>query len=67
MAAPLVNWKEAQQKAMWLAETKGEMRPNVAFRNQAAESWCEKMSATKYGRWKISLRTADAARVCTRK
>jgi hypothetical protein len=38
-------------ETMWLAETKGEMRTNVQLKNAAAESWCQKMSATKYGRW----------------
>ena len=37
---------------MWLAETKGEMRPNVPLKNAAAENSCQKMSATKYGRWR---------------
>jgi hypothetical protein len=35
----------------WLAETKGEMRLNVALKNAAVYQWCEKMSATKYGQW----------------
>ncbi len=39
-------------ESMWLAETKGEMRPNVPLKNAAAENWCQKMSATKYGRWR---------------
>jgi hypothetical protein len=39
-------------ETMWLAETKGEMRTNVPLKNAAAELWCQKMSATKYGRWR---------------
>jgi hypothetical protein len=39
-------------ETMWLAETKGEMRTNVPLKNGAAELWCEKMSATKYGKWR---------------
>jgi len=39
-------------ETMWLAETKGEMRTNVPLKNGAAELWCQKMSATKYGRWR---------------
>ena len=39
-------------ETMWLAETKGEMRLNVPLKNSAANLWCEKMSATKYGEWK---------------
>lgn len=40
------------RETMWLAETKGEMRTNVPLKNGAAEHWCEKMSATQYGRWR---------------
>jgi len=39
-------------ETMWLAETKGEMRLNVPLKNAAAEQWCIKMSATKYGTWR---------------
>jgi hypothetical protein len=39
-------------ETMWLAETKGEMRTNVPLKNGAALAWCEKMSTTKYGRWR---------------
>ncbi|MGQ0656776.1 MAG: S24 family peptidase [Chromatiales bacterium] len=37
---------------MWLAETKGEIRPNTALKRQAAELWCEKMSTTAHGPWR---------------
>ena len=37
---------------MWLAETKGEIRPNTALKSEAARQWCEKMSGTKYGHWR---------------
>jgi type III restriction enzyme len=37
---------------VYLAETKGEMRTNVTLKNGAAEIWCQKMSATKYGQWR---------------
>ena len=37
---------------MWLAETKGEIRPNTALKSEAARHWCEKMSGTKYGQWR---------------
>jgi len=39
-------------ETMWLAETKGEMRLNVALKNAGAYQWCEKMSATRYGPWR---------------
>ena len=37
---------------MWLAETKGEIRPNTALKSEAARLWCEKMSRTRYGQWR---------------
>jgi hypothetical protein len=37
---------------MWLAETKGEIRPNTALTSEAARLWCEKMSGTKHGHWR---------------
>jgi type III restriction enzyme len=40
------------REAMWLAETKGEIRANTALKSEAARLWCEKMSATKYGQWR---------------
>src|SRR5262249_15980776 len=40
------------REVMWLAETKGEMRTNVPLKNEAAELWCQKMSATTYGQWR---------------
>ena len=49
---------------MWLAETKGEIRPNTALKSEAARTWCEKMSATAYGTWKylfIQQRKLEAA------
>ncbi|GJQ30467.1 MAG: hypothetical protein HBSAPP03_23510 [Phycisphaerae bacterium] len=35
----------------WLAETKGEIRPNTALKSEAARMWCDKMSRTAYGTW----------------
>lgn len=53
-------------ETMWLAETKGEMRTNVPLKNGAAQLWCEKMSATKYGHWRYlfaqQLKFEDALR-----
>ena len=40
------------REVMWLAETKGEIRPNTKLKSQAAHRWCEKMSGTKYGQWR---------------
>lgn len=40
------------REEMWLAETKGEIRPNTALKSEAAQLWCEKMSGTKYGQWR---------------
>jgi type III restriction enzyme len=36
----------------WLAETKGEIRPNTGLKSSAAISWCQKMSRTAHGAWK---------------
>jgi type III restriction enzyme len=58
-------------EAMWIAETKGEMRTNVTLKNKAAELWCERMSTTKYGRWnylfaqQVSFEKALKARLQT--
>ena len=41
-----------ERKWMWLAETKGEIRPNTALKTAAAKIWCDKMSGTAYGRWR---------------
>lgn len=40
------------REVMWLAETKGEIRPNTALKRQAADAWCQKMSLTKHGQWR---------------
>ncbi|MFZ5541685.1 MAG: DEAD/DEAH box helicase family protein [Pseudomonadota bacterium] len=40
------------REVMWVAETKGEVRPNTSLKSEAARLWCEKMSATKYGQWR---------------
>jgi hypothetical protein len=52
------------REAMWLVETKGEIRPNTALKSEAARLWCEKMSATKYGQWRylfVQQRKLEAA------
>ena len=57
------------REVMWLAETKGEIRPNTALKSEAARLWCEKMSGTRYGQWRYlfvqqkKLESALAARV----
>lgn len=40
------------REVFWLAEPKGEIRPNTALKSEAARLWCEKMSRTKYGPWR---------------
>ena len=40
------------RETSWLAETKGEIRPNTALKSEAARIWCEKMSGTRYGQWR---------------
>jgi type III restriction enzyme len=52
------------REVMWLAETKGEVRPNTALKSEAARQWCEKMSGTKYGQWRylfVQQRKFEAA------
>ena len=44
------------REVMWLAETKGEIRPTTALKSEAARLWCEKMSGTKYGQWRYFVR-----------
>jgi type III restriction enzyme len=54
------------REVMWLAETKGEIRPNTALKSEAAAMWCEKMSRTSYGQWRylfIPQRKLEAALV----
>lgn len=41
------------QEVTWLAETKGEIRPNTILKTEAAQLWCDKMSRTNYGRWRF--------------
>jgi type III restriction enzyme len=36
----------------WLAETKGEIRPNTALKSEAARLWCDRISRTNYGTWR---------------
>lgn len=40
------------REIQWLAETKGEIRPNTALKSEAARLWCEKMSQTVHGDWR---------------
>jgi phage repressor protein C with HTH and peptisase S24 domain len=40
------------REVYWLGETKGEIRHNTALKREAAQIWCEKMSATPYGTWR---------------
>ena len=52
------------REVMWLAETKGEIRPNTALKSEAARLWCEKMSSTRYGQWRylfVPQRKLEAA------
>jgi type III restriction enzyme len=53
------------REVMWLAETKGEVRPNTTLKSEAAHLWCDKMSATKkYGQWRylfVQQRKLEAA------
>jgi SOS-response transcriptional repressor LexA len=63
----IVAVREADgREVMWLAETKGEIRPNTSLKRHAAEAWCEKMSATHYGPWRhlfVQQRKFETAQV----
>jgi hypothetical protein len=48
----IVTTREDGREVMWVAETKGEIRPNTALKSAAARLWCEKMRATTYGPWR---------------
>jgi type III restriction enzyme len=52
------------REVFWLAEPKGEIRPNTALKSEAARLWCEKMSSTRYGQWRylfLQQRKLEAA------
>ena len=51
----IVAVRDGDREVFWLAETKGEIRPNTALKREAANLWCEKMSGTAYGAWSTSL------------
>jgi type III restriction enzyme len=36
----------------WIAETKGEIRPNTKLKSEAARAWCVKMSTTAFGEFR---------------
>ena len=57
------------REVMWLAETKGEIRPNTALKSEAARLWCEKMNGTKYGTVAVLVCSATKAgsRPCRRR
>jgi type III restriction enzyme len=52
----IVLQKEEQDRYIhWLAETKGEIRPNTMVKSEAAELWCKKLSGHTYGEWRQVL------------
>ena len=38
-------------EVQWIAETKGEIRPNTKLKKDAADLWCEKMNTTQHRTW----------------
>jgi type III restriction enzyme len=49
----IVQVKERDgREVWWLAETKGEVRPNTALKREAAELWCQKMTGARQGTWR---------------
>jgi hypothetical protein len=51
----VVTGDQNGREVMWLAETKGEMRPNTPLKSEAARLWCEQISKTNYGEWRYIL------------
>lgn len=47
----IVTAERGGEESYWLAETKGEIRPNTPLKSDAARAWCAKMSGTRYGKW----------------
>jgi type III restriction enzyme len=47
------------RESWWLAETKGEIRPNTAVKQEAAELWCEKMTGANKEHGGICLFVSD--------
>jgi hypothetical protein len=41
------------REVTWIVETKAEIRPNTGLKSEAAQLWCERMSATAYGAWQF--------------
>ncbi len=44
--------RDGDREVMWIAETKGEIRPNTALKSEAAVLWCGKMSGSRHGSWR---------------
>jgi len=51
----VVQRERPDHEVYWLAETKGEIRPDTRLKREAAEIWCRKMSGTIYGEWRHIL------------
>jgi type III restriction enzyme len=51
----IVVQKEGSRQILWIAEPKGEIRPDTTLKSEAAESWCRKMSGHIYGDWRYVL------------
>lgn len=45
----------AGKEVNWVVETKGEIRGNTMVKREAAQLWCQKMSATQFGVWRHLL------------
>lgn len=48
----VVVTRDGDREVLWIAETKGELRPNTALKTEAANLWCEKMTGRVYGTWR---------------
>ena len=48
----IVVVRRGDRESIWIAETKGEIRPNTALKSAAAVLFCRKMSTSKHGSWR---------------
>ena len=48
----IVIVRKGERETIWIAETKGEIRPNTTLKSEAAVLFCGKMSGSRHGSWR---------------
>lgn len=48
----IVIVRKGDRETIWIAETKGEIRPNTTLKSEAAVLFCGKMSGSRHGSWR---------------